>query len=215
MHAFVEPIMVLLVLVNLGLLSVRRMAWCIRLAGVQGALLGLTILALAPGAEPEPHVWYLAAAVLAIKALAFPMFLRRTMRTLHLRAWVEPYIGYGLSLLAGLAALLFSLWLGSRLAIPGLHLPPLLFPAAFTAFFGGLTMLVSRKKALTQVVGFLAMENGIFLFGAPTLAWGSTWMELAVLLDVLVAVFVMGIVVHRIDRTFDSIDVGLFCSLRD
>jgi hydrogenase-4 component E len=207
--------MMLLVLVNLGLLSVRRMNWCIRLVGLQGAFLGLAILVLAPGPEPELHVLLLAGAVFAIKALAFPVLLRRTMRTLHLRAWVEPYIGYGLSLLAGLGALLFSLWLGSRLAIPGLSLPPMLFPAAFTAFFGGLLMLVSRKKALTQVVGFLAMENGIFLFGAPTLAWGSTWMELAVLLDVFVAVFVMGLVVHRIDRTFDSIDVGLFCSLRD
>ena len=215
MNAWIEPLMVILVMVNLGLLSVRRMAGCIRLAGMQGALLGLAILALAPGGDPEPHVWFLAAAVVGIKALAFPALLRRTMRTLHLRAWVEPYIGYGLSLLTALAALLFSLWLGSRLAIPGLSLPPLLFPAAFTAFFGGLTMLVSRKKALTQVVGFLAMENGIFLFGAPTLAWGSAWMELAVLLDVFVAVFVMGLVVHRIDRTFDSIDVGLFCSLRD
>ncbi len=215
MPILVQPLMVLLVLVNLGLLSVRRMNWCIRLVGLQGALLGLAILVLVPGPEPELHVLFLAAAVLAIKALAFPFLLRRTMRTLHLRAWVEPYIGYGLSLLAGLAALLFSLWLGSRLAIPGLQLPPLLFPAAFTAFFGGLTMLVSRKKALTQVVGFLAMENGIFLFGAPTLAWGSAWMELAILLDVFVGVFVMGLVVHRIDRTFDSIDVGLFCSLRD
>lgn len=215
MNAWIDPLMVLLVLVNLGLLSLRRMAWCIRLAGVQGALLGVTILVLSPGGAPDPHVWLLAAAVVAIKALAFPLLLRRTMRTLHLRAWVEPYIGYGLSLLAGLGALLFSVWLGSRLAIPGLPMPPLLFPAAFTAFFGGLLMLVSRKKALTQVVGFLAMENGIFLFGAPTLAWGSAWMELAVLLDVFVAVFVMGMVVHRIDRTFDSIDVGLFCSLRD
>lgn len=215
MQAWIEPLMVLVILVNMALLSVRRMAWCIRLTAIQGALLAATLVALAPGGRPDLHVLVLAGAVLGIKAAGFPYLLRHTVRTLHMRAWVEPYIGYGLSLLAGVGSLVLSLWFESRLAIPGFALPPLLFPAAFTAFFAGLLLVITRSKALTQVVGYLAAENGIFLFGAPASAWGSAWMELAVLLDVFVAVFVMGIVIHRIDSTFDSIDVGLFCSLKD
>ena len=75
--------------------------------------------------------------------------------------------------------------------------------------------MVARRKALTQVIGYLAAENGIFLLGVPLAAQGSVWLELSVLLDVFVAVFVMGIALHHINKTFESIDVGRFCSLRD
>jgi hydrogenase-4 component E len=81
--------------------------------------------------------------------------------------------------------------------------------------FTGLFLIVARRKALTQVLGYLALENGIYLFGVCFASEGPIWVELGVLLDLLVAVLVMGIAVHRINQAFDSIDTARLQSLHD
>jgi hydrogenase-4 component E len=209
-----QTVMVALVCCNLGYLVITRLRSLVRLTAVQGALLALVPL-LFTGSAAHGHALALSLAVFAIKGVGFPLLLARTLARLEVNPVVEPYLGFSLSLLAGVAGLLFSLWLETRLPVaPGLF-PPLLFPAALTTIFAGLTLVIARKKALTQVIGYLAAENGIFLFGTPLSGQGSVWLELSVLLDVFVAVFVMGIAIHHINKTFESIDVGRFCSLRD
>ena len=79
----------------------------------------------------------------------------------------------------------------------------------------GLLIIVSRRKALTQVVGYLAMENGIYAFGAALAVKEPLLLEMGVLLDVLVAVFVMGITIHHISREFDHIDTDRLSELKD
>lgn len=111
--------------------------------------------------------------------------------------------------------LAFSLWLEAQLPIPARLFPSLLLPAALMTLFSGLILVVGRTKALSQVIGYLVAENGIFLLGIPLMAEGAVWFELTILLDVFVAVFVMGIAINHINKTFESIDVGRFCSLRD
>ena len=76
-------------------------------------------------------------------------------------------------------------------------------------------MIVSRRKALSQVLGYLVFENGIYIFGAGIAYKAPLLVELGVLLDVLVAVFVMGIAIFHISREFDSIDTTRLSSLRD
>ena len=117
--------------------------------------------------------------------------------------------------LAGMGGLVLSLWLEARLlTLPALF-PPLLLPTALTTLFCGLILVVGRTTALAQVIGYLVAENGIFLLGMPLMTAGTTWFELALLLDVFVAVFVMGIAVHHIYRAFESTDVDQFAALRD
>lgn len=114
-----------------------------------------------------------------------------------------------------MSGLVFSFWLEARLSIlPGLF-PPLLLPTALTTLFCGLILVVGRTTALSQVIGYLVAENGIFLLGVPLMTAGAVWFELALLLDIFVAVFVMGIAINHIGETFESIDVGRFRSLRD
>ena len=86
---------------------------------------------------------------------------------------------------------------------------------ATTDGFCGLILVVGRATAISQVIGYLVAENGIFLLGAPLMAAGAIWFELALLLDIFVAVFVMGNAIGHIGETFDSIDTGRFRSLRD
>ncbi len=208
-----QTVMVALISVNLAYLAVTRLRTLTRLTAVQGCLLAVVpLLFAAPG---EGHATLMALAVLAIKGIGFPWLLARTLSRLEVNPVTEPYLGFNLSLVAGVAGLLFSLWLETRLPFPPGLFPPLLFPAALTTIFAGLTLVIARRKALTQVIGYLAAENGIFLLGTPLAGQGSVWLELSVLLDVFVAVFVMGIALHHISQTFESIDIGRFCSLRD
>lgn len=206
--------MVALICVNLSYLAITRLRTLARLTAVQGMLLALVPLLFADPGAPG-HAIFLSLAVLAIKGIGFPWLLSRTLSRLEVNPVVEPYIGFNLSLVAGVAGLLFSLWLETRLPFPPGLFPPLLFPAALTTIFTGLALVVARHKALTQVIGYLAAENGIFLLGTPLSGQGSVLLELSVLLDVFVAVFVMGIALYHISRTFESIDVGRFCTLRD
>ena len=121
----------------------------------------------------------------------------------------------GLGVLAGMAGLIFSIWLESKLVMPlGLY-PTLLLPTGLATLFCGLILIVGRIKAITQVIGYLVAENGIFLLGVPLMTTGTVWFELALLLDVFVAVFVMGIAINYISDSFASIDVARFRSLRD
>lgn len=209
-----QSVMVTLICLNLAYLGTSRLRSLVRLTAVQGALLAVVPL-LFTGAAAHGHALALSLAVFAIKGVGFPWLLARTLSRLEVNPVVEPTLGFSLSLAAGVAGLLFSLWLETRLPFPPGLFPPLLFPTALTTIFAGLTLVVARKKALTQVIGYLGAENGIFLLGTPLSAQGSVWLELSVLLDVFVAVFVMGIALHHINKTFESIDVGRFCSLRD
>ncbi|MBF0514747.1 MAG: hydrogenase-4 component E [Desulfovibrionaceae bacterium] len=211
--ALFEPLMIALILTNLALLVTSRTGVLIRLIAAQGAILAFAPLF--PSSNLPVHLALLCLAVFAIKAVAFPYLLSRTLRRIDADPLIEPYLGANLSAAAGIGGLLFSLWLEHRLPVPPGLFAPLLFPAALTTIFTGLILVVTRKNALTQVIGYLAAENGIFLFGAPLSRQGSVWLELSILLDVFVGVFVMGIAIHHINKTFESIDVDRFCTLRD
>ena len=214
MTALVQIFLILLLLNNLALLGAGRMGMLIRLIGLQGVLLA-ALLALPSGEGPHAEHLLLAGAVLLIKGAGFPLLLFRTYRKIGMEPQSTPRMGYGGAVVAGMAGLALSLWLEGRLPLPAGFFPPLLLSAALTTLFSGLIMVVSRIKALSQVIGYMAAENGIFLFGIPLLAEGAVWFELALLLDVFAAVFVMGIAINHIGHTFESIDVRRFCSLRD
>jgi hydrogenase-4 component E len=90
----------------------------------------------------------------------------------------------------------------------------LVVPVAFFTITSGLFLIVSRKKALTQVLGYLVMENGIYVFGTSIAARQPLLVELGILLDVFVAVFVMGIAIFHINREFEHTDVDRLNKLK-
>jgi hydrogenase-4 component E len=195
------------VLSNFLMLGTPRVAAMTALSAVQGLLLSALLLIFGHG--------MLAAAVLLIKGLLLPGLLRRTLKRLPAQALVCPRKVVPLDVLAGMAGLAFSFWLDGRLVMAHGLFPPLLLPLGLSTLFCGLILIVGRIKAITQVIGYLAAENGIFLLGMPLMTAGTAWFELALLLDVFVAVFVMGIAINHISDSFASIDVARFRSLRD
>ncbi len=211
MTPWVDFLLVLVVLTNLRMLGGSRLASCIQGAGAQGILVGLLVLA-AHGWLMEPRTVALALAIAALKGVAFPWLLTRAVRETRSRREVEPFVGYILSLIAGLLLLLFAIWLSGRLPLPSPAPSPLAGPVAFSTALIGLFLVVSRRKAITQVVGYLVLENGIFLFGVLFVRDTPWLMELGILLDVLVGVFVMGITIFHINETFDHIDTDRLVS---
>jgi hydrogenase-4 component E len=149
-----------------------------------------------------------------LKGIIFPLVLSRTLRNINASREVEPFVGYGISTVAGPLALAICLWISTRLPLPGGMGPSLVVPVALFTIMTGLFLIVSRRKALTQVLGYLVLENGIYTFGAAVARKQPFLVETGILLDVFVAVFVMGIIIFHINREFDHIDTDQLSSLR-
>ena len=102
-----------------------------------------------------------------------------------------------------------------RLTVPLGGVDQILVPISLFTILTGAFLLVARRKAITQVLGFLVLENGVYLFGV-TFAVSEPWLvQMGVLLDLMAAVFVMGIIIYHINREFDHIDIDRLSNLRD
>ena len=213
MSNWLDTIMMLVAVSNLVMLGSSRLAVLIRMCALQGVLLGLLPLLTGSG----EFVWHrvlIAVGTLGLKGIVFPLLLSRARERSDVRREIEPYVSYNLSLAGGMGALVFSLWLGARLPLPEHLGSSLLVPLALFTFLVGLFLITTRKKALTQVVGYLAMENGVYAFGVAMALETPLIVELGVLLDVFVAVFLMGIVIFQISREFEHIDTDRLSSLK-
>lgn len=212
MGRWIDEMMVLLILTNLMLLGSSRLLGCIRYAALQGILTGFLPL-LAYGNHTIRSL-LLGTLIVGLKGFVFPNLLTRALREVDVRREVEPFVGYTCSTLIGLLAFGASLWLGARLPLPHSVATGLVMPVAISTVFVGLFLIVSRRKALTQVVGYLVLENGIYVFGLALLKDTPLLVELGILMDVFVAVFVMGILIFNISREFDHIDADQLNTLK-
>jgi hydrogenase-4 component E len=214
MRLLLDTIMILLVFTNLRLLGQSRLNASIRTVAAQGVLLGAAAL-LANAGHLTLRVAAIGAAGIVLKGVVFPLLLSRALRGAKVRREVEPFIGYVPSVLAGVGAFLISLWTADRLPLPVAAPSGLLVPTSLSIMFVGLFLVVSRKKALSQALGYLVFENGIYAFGVGIAYQAPVLVEMGILLDVFVAVFVMGITVFHISREFDSIDTTRLATLRE
>jgi hydrogenase-4 component E len=212
MRPFHELLLLLVVLTGFWILGATRLSATIRAIAVQGALLSAIPLALFPGFAL--HTVGLALGTLVVKTFVLPYFLSRAIREAAVRREVEPLIGFAPSMLLGAVAVAFAFAIAPRLPLPELA-SELLVPVALSTVIFGLIVLTTRRKALTQVIGYLVLENGIYVFGLSQAERVPFLVELGVLLDVFVAVFIMGIVVFHINREFDSLDSTHLTELKD
>jgi hydrogenase-4 component E len=207
-----ELALLLVILTNFWVLGTTRMSATIRAIAVQGALLATLPLTLYP--VLSLHLVGLALGTLVVKALVLPKFLSRAIREAAVRREVEPLIGFTASLLLGAAAVALAFGIAPRLALPEVQ-SDLLTPVALATVIIGLLVLTTRSKALSQVIGYLILENGVYVFGLSQVERVPFLVEIGVLLDVFVGVFIMGIVVFHINREFDSLDSARLTELRD
>ncbi len=205
---------VFMAMTNLFLLGTARLMLGVRLVAAQGALAGVYMFA-SNLDHLNGHVVGLSLLIIVAKGLVFPRVLKRTLEQAEARHEMDPHVPYSLSILLGMLMLAASAWVGARLPVSGLSIPPSAVPIAIWTMFTGLFLVVSRRAALTQVLGYLVLENGIYVFGAAIAGQMPFLVEMGALLDVFVAVFVMGIAIFHISREFEDMDTDRLSVLRD
>lgn len=210
---------VLLVLILLSvLLSIggSRLQEFIRIMSFQGILVSLVPFLLE---RHEQTSWLdigFLLVLIAIKGAIIPFLLWFASRKVSIKRDVQPIVGYHASILTGLLIILAATFISNRMEPVSLSGHQLLLPAAFTTLAAGLFLMMARRKAITQVIGYLMMENGIYLAGSALAKQTHTQfiVEFGVLLDLLVGIMIMGIILHQISRSFDDADTMFLGELK-
>lgn len=198
---------------NLMALGSSRLPLVIRCAAVQGVILGILPLLLEQ--EFQWMVAVIAVLTVFVKGVVIPVLLTRAVRLGNIDRDLIPLIGYVPSLLLGAGGTLAALALAQRLPLLPEHAQTLLVPGSLASVFTGLLLLIGRAKAITQVCGYLILENGIYLFGLLLLHSTPLIVEGGILLDLTVGVFIIGIIVDRIRTEFDTLDTHKLTLLRE
>lgn len=217
MNSGIDFILVAILLTALLSLASSRVMALVKLMALQGALVSITPIFLGHGARPGIVALLFCLLMLTVKAVLIPFLLSLAVTKVAIKREVEPIIGYHASLAAGLGFMLLSVHLAGRLglSLSGDH--SLALAAALTTMACGLFLMMGRTKAITQVIGYLMLENGIYMAGATLTrqAHGHYIVEFGILLDLLVAVMLMGIILTNINRTFDDVDTTHLEQLKD
>ena len=211
---FLNTLAALFLLLAFAMLSQRRIVSLVNLLALQGVLLCAATLLLAWRAGQQ-HLYFSAMLTLLLKVIVLPWLLHRLIRRLDVYWDSEPQINVSSTMLLGLLLVIFAFGLAQPIAA-----------LASTASRGGIGIavavvllsfltMITRRKAMSQVVGFLSMENGLF-FGAMSATYGMPMIvELGVALDVLVAMLVLGVFFFQIREQFDSLDLHHLESLKE
>lgn len=213
MKEFIDPILVVVLLLNFVTLAASRLRTLIQAAALQGMLLGV-LIALAHGSL-SLVVAMMAGATLVLKGVLIPRMLFHAIREVASRREVEPVIGFVASLFLGAVGTALALLFSKTLPIAHEHVSSMIVPAALSTVLTGFLILMTRTKAITQVVGYLILENGVFIFGLLLMEAIPFLVELGVLLDLFVAIFVMGIIIHKISREFSSVSTLMLSELKE
>ncbi|MEK6704807.1 MAG: hydrogenase [Bdellovibrionota bacterium] len=214
MAAYADTLLIFLVLSNFFLLGSSWLTVYIRLVSIQGVILCLLTFVFHKG-DIGFHTITLAAGNGLLKGLVFPLLLMRAVRAVHIKREIEPLVSYGTSIVIGTLSFCISMWLGAGLPLPIPVVSSLVVPVTLFTILTGLFLIVSRNKAITQVIGYLIMENGIYVFGTAFTLDAPLFVELGILLDIFVGIGIMGIIMNHISREFDSLNVSKLSDLRD
>jgi len=202
------------------LLSLRtnRLMALVKLMAFQGVVVSTVPLVLETAHGVDFNLIMFFFILILVKGLFIPGLLYIAVKKVVASREIEPIIGYHASQFAGLILIVFSVYVTNHLYLANLAAShKLLLVTAITTMGAGLILLMARRKAITQVIGYLIMENGIYLIGTALAKEVHTQyvVEFAVLLDLIVAILVMGIVLNDINHTFDDVDTAQLGQLKD
>lgn len=209
----VNALLSLVLAINLFALGTSRILALIRIVAIQGVLLGL-IPFFAGRTLPLPAVIAAGAAVL-LKGVIIPAIMIRALRDAEIRREMRPMIGFLPSILLGAVATASALLFAGRLPLIEQHAGTLFVPASVATILTGFLLLITRFKALTQVVGYLVLENGIFIFGMLLIEAMPFVVEVGMLLDLFVGIFVICIITNHINQAFSSMDTRHLVTLKE
>jgi hydrogenase-4 component E len=213
MHNLIGPLLVVVLLFNLFLLGTSRLQAVVNASAGQGVMLGILTLCVHEGFS----TWMVLITIgtILVKGVLIPGMLLRAIRDAAIRREIEPFIGFLPCLLLGALGTGASLVFARTLPLAKEHVGSLLVPAAMATVWTGFLVLTTRRKAINQVVGYLVLENGIYIMGLTLLHAMPFMVEMGVLLDLFVGIFVMGIILNHIRREFSSLDTAHLSALKE
>ncbi|QWV94460.1 hydrogenase [Geomonas oryzisoli] len=212
MNSLADQLLVLCLLINFAVLGTSRLAFSVRCVAVQGVLLGTLPALVHPFSW---HVSFIVVSIILVKGGLIPILIIRAIKKAEIEREFSPFIGYIPSLVLGALFTSLAFIFAAKLPLSPEHEGLLIVPAAAATLMSGFLVLMGRRKAISQVLGYLLMENGIFLFGLLLADAMPVMVEAGALLDLLVGIFVMGIVINHISREFSSIDTSRLSALRE
>ncbi len=196
----------LLLLIAFAMLSQRRVLSLINLFALQGLMLTIST-AIVAWSSDQNHLYYSAALTLVLKVLILPWILHRLIRKLNVKWDVETLFNIPTTMLVGIALVVFAFNLAAPISQMAGTITKGTLGIAMACVLLSFLMMITRSKAVPQVIGFLAMENGLF-FAATSATYGMPMVvELGIALDVLVGMVILGIFFFQIRETFDSLDL--------
>ncbi len=203
-----------LLLISFSMLSRRRTQRLITLFAWQGGVLFLSTILVAYSAGLK-EMYASAALTLLLKVIALPWILHRLIQKLGAQWDSEPLVNIPTTMLVGLALVIFAFGLAQPISRMATTITRNTIGIALAVIFLAFLMMITRRKAVTQVIGFLAMENGLF-FAATSATYGMPMViELGIALDLLVGFFILGIFFFQIREQFDSLDLSHLESLKE
>jgi hydrogenase-4 component E len=195
-----------LLLLSFALLAQRRVLSLIHLFTLQGLTLVASTSMMAWFTE-QPHLWFSAALTFALKVLAIPWLLHRLLKRLNVRWDVESLINIPTTMLIGIVLVIFAFNLAAPISNLSASVARGTLGIALACVLLSFLMMITRTKAIAQVIGFLAMENALF-FAATSATYGMPMVvELGIALDVLIGMVILGVFMFQIREQFDSLDI--------
>jgi hydrogenase-4 component E len=213
MSPFLDPVLVLVLLLNFVSLVATRLRTLVNAVAVQGVLLGVLIVLAQE--KVTARVLLMAGVAIVLKGVAIPRMLFHAIREVVIRREVDPVVGFVASLVLAAVGTALAVLFSRTLPIAHEHAGSLIVAASLSTVLIGFLVLITRAKAITQVVGYLILENGIFVFGLLLVEAMPFLVELCVLLDLFVAIFVMGIIINKIGREFSSVSTSKLSALKE
>ena len=211
-----NPVDIILSFVLLSVLfsfGADRVQVLIKLVAFQGIVISIIPFFMGPDMTAGSTVFTLA--TLIIRGIIIPLSIFVAIRKGAIRRVVEPIIGYHASILCGLALIIGATYISGRLEIGAISGFKLLEPTAIALLVTGMFLLMTRRNAIAMVIGYIMMENGIYLVGSGLSVGTRHIVEFGILLDVLAGVMIMAVILRNIKKTFDDVDTALLRTLKD
>lgn len=214
MNVWLEAILILILILGLFIVASTRLGTMIQIFGAQSLMVGCVPFFMY-AKEMEVYIIIVSLAAIVLRGFIMPNYLFWAIRHVSVRSEVSPFIGLGTTLLLSGISIVGSFLLASKLIFPVKISSGLAIPSSFSLIIMGFILIVGRTKAISQVVGYLLLENGIFLFAILLLKKMPLLVEMGILLDLFIAAVVMGIVVNNISDEFENTDTTVLTTLKD
>ncbi|MCB1931765.1 formate hydrogenlyase [Accumulibacter sp.] len=203
-----------LLILAFAMISQRRILSLIHLFTAQGATLVAATLVVGYATD-QPHLYLSAGITLVVKVILIPLLLHRVINRLNVRWDIETLINIPTTMIIGIVLVIFAFDLALPISRLSASIARGTLGIALACVLLSFLMMITRAKAVPQVIGFLSMENGLF-FAATSATYGMPMVvELGIALDVLVGILILGVFMFQIREQFDSLDISHLEKLKE